>query len=257
MSILFHNTIFGPVHSRRLGYSLGINLLPVNSKICSFNCIYCECGWNPEGIIKDEFSKKDDVIKELESRLIEIKKNNEPLDVLTFAGNGEPTLHYEFLEIVNEVILLRNKYFPEIKIALLSNSTTLSKKEVLQAIAKIDLPILKLDSGVEKTFRLINKPSSTYNFQNHISNLKNLNIHPIIQIMFLRGEINGEKVDNTTANELNELLNIIKEIKPQSVMIYSLDRQPPTDKLIKIGHDELEQIANIFKENNIKVQVAK
>ena len=255
MPILFHDVIFGPVHSRRLGYSLGINLLPIDSKYCSFNCIYCECGWNLEGNNHVVFTDRNVIFSELEERLKEIKSNNEPLDVITFAGNGEPTLHPEFLEIVEDVISLRDTYFPYIKIAVLTNSTRLSNTNVVKALKKIDLPILKLDSVIESTFRKINNPPATFNFNEYIINLKKFNHRLIIQTMFLRGEINGSVIDNTTNIEVNELINVLKEIKPESVMIYSLDRQTPAKNLIKISSEELKQIAKKMKENYLPVQV--
>jgi len=256
MSILFHDIIFGPVRSRRLGYSLGINLLPTNSKICSFNCIYCECGWTPVNTPLSKFNSRKDVFSELEIRLIEIKNNNEPLDVITFAGNGEPTLHPEFSEIVDDVILLRNKYFPEKKIAVLSNATKLGNAKILESLRKIDLPILKLDSAIESTFRIINNPPSKFDFNKYINNLSNFKDKIIVQTMFLRGEINGQKFDNTTEIELNEWLKIVKPLNPVNVMIYSIDREPPAKNLVKILPDELKLIAGKLKAHNLNVMTA-
>lgn len=256
MSILFHDIVFGPIRSRRLGYSLGINLLSTNSKICSFNCIYCECGWNPENIPLSKFNARKDVFHELESRLIEIKKNNEPIDVITFAGNGEPTLHPDFFEIIDDVISLRNKYFPDKKIAVLSNATMLGKTKVLEALKKIDLPILKLDSAIESTFRLINNPPLKFDFNKYIKNFSNFKDKIIVQTMFLRGEINEQKFDNTTDNELNAWIKIVKKLNPKSIMIYSIDREPPAKNLIKILPDELKLIARKLKDNNLNVMTA-
>jgi wyosine [tRNA(Phe)-imidazoG37] synthetase (radical SAM superfamily) len=256
MSILFHDIIFGPIKSRRLGYSLGINLLPIDSKICTFNCIYCECGWNPDKILSTGFNKREDIYIALENRLIEIKENNEPIDILTFAGNGEPTLHPKFPDIIDDVISLRNKYFPEKKIAVLSNATTLGNINITEALKKIDLPILKLDSAIENTFRLINKPSDSFNFNEYINNLGNFKNNIIVQTMFLRGEINGHIVDNTTENELNKWIEVVKKLNPINVMIYSIDREPPAKKLIKIQPEELKKIAEILKTNYIPVQMA-
>jgi wyosine [tRNA(Phe)-imidazoG37] synthetase (radical SAM superfamily) len=202
------------------------------------------------------FNKREDVYNALENRLIEIKKNNEQLDVLTFAGNGEPTLHPKFSEIIDDVILLRNKYFPNKKIAVLSNATTLGNIKITKALKKIDLPILKLDSAIESTFRLINKPADTFNFLEYIDNLKSFKNKIIVQTMFLRGEINGENVDNTTEIELNKWIEIVKELNPVNVMIYSIDREPPSKKLIKIQAEELKLIAEKIKTHNIPVQMA-
>lgn len=256
MSILFHDIIFGPVHSRRLGYSLGVNLLATNSKICSFNCIYCECGWNPENTSLSKFNSRKNVFSELENRLIEIKKNNEPIDVITFAGNGEPTLHPEFSDIVDDVIFLKNKYIPNKKIAVLSNATMLGKKEIIEILKKVDYPILKLDSAIEKTFRLINNPPLKFDFHKYISNLSNFKDKIIVQTMFLRGEIGGVKFDNSTENELNEWIKVVKSLNPLNVMIYSIDREPPVKNLIKISNDELKAIAEKIKKENINVMVA-
>ncbi len=256
MSILFHETVFGPVHSRRLGYSLGINLLPVDSKICSFNCVYCECGWNPEANFDAVISKHETVVKDLERRLTEIKQNNEPLDVLTFAGNGEPTMHPKFLEIVDDVVALRNQYCPGIKIAVLSNSTMLWNPRVTIALKKIDMPILKLDSAIESTFWVLNNPHSAFKFEKHIANIKKFKYNHIIQTMFLRGVVNNVIIDNTTKTEVDELIKILKELNPEKVMIYSLDRQPPARNLIKIDAEELESIALKMRENDLNVQVS-
>ena len=256
MSILFHELIFGPVNSRRLGYSLGINLLPVNSKNCTFNCVYCECGWNPEANFDAVLGKHETIIRELESRLIEIKENNEQIDVFTFAGNGEPTLHPKFLEIVTDVVSLRDKYFPGKKIAVLSNSTMLWNPRVTMALKKVDMPILKLDSAVEATFWVLNNPGSGFNYDKHILNLKKFKHNHYIQTMFLRGVVNNIKVDNTTRTELDELIKLLIELNPKKVMIYSLDRQPPAENLEKISLVELERIALIMKENNLEVQIA-
>ena len=256
MSILFHDVIFGPVLSRRLGYSLGINILPVNSKTCTLNCVYCECGWNPEGNFDAVLGKHETIIRELEQRLIEIKEKNEPLDVLTFAGNGEPTMHPKFLEIVNDTVALRDKYFPDKKIAVLSNSTMLWNPRVKMALKKIDLPVLKLDSAIESTFWVLNNPASGFNFVKHIENLKKFNHSHIIQIMFLRGIINNIIVDNTSKAEIEALIKLLVELKPKKVMLYSLDRQPPAKKLEKISYDELKLIALRFEENDLQVQIA-
>jgi len=256
MSILFHDIIFGPIKSRRLGHSLGINLLASDSKICTFNCIYCECGWNPNTLPTIKFNDKNLVISELEKKLKFIKANNIEIDVLTFAGNGEPTLHPYFYEIVNNVITLRNKYFPNIKIAVLSNATMLHNKKVLDALTLVDLPILKLDSVIEKTFRLINNPPSKFNFQNYISDLLKFKGKIIVQTMFLKGIINNINFDNTTDTEVDKWLEFVKLLEPINVMIYSIDREPPAKKLIKISVSELKLIADKIKKNNINVLTA-
>ena len=256
MSILFHDLIFGPVKSRRLGYSLGINLLPVNTKTCTLNCVYCECGWNPEANFESVLGKHETIIRELENRLIKIIDDNEPLDVLTFAGNGEPTMHPKFLEIVEDVVRLRNQYVPGKKIAVLTNSTMLWNPRVVMALKKIDLPILKLDSAIEPTFWVLNNPSSGFNFQKLITNLKKFKNFHIIQTMFLRGVVNNIKIDNTTNHEVDELIKMLIELNTKKIMIYSLDRQPPEKNLEKISQEELVMIAKKIEGNKIVVQIA-
>jgi wyosine [tRNA(Phe)-imidazoG37] synthetase (radical SAM superfamily) len=248
--------IFGPVLSRRLGHSLGINLLPIDSKSCTLNCVYCECGWNPEGNYHSSLAKKNELVLQLEKRLAEIKNSGIPLDVITFAGNGEPTIHPHFFEIVCDVIELRNQYFPHIKIAVLTNSTTLGNPKVTMALKRIDLPILKIDSAVEATFWVINNPPSGFNFEDHLSGIKNFRHSGIIQTMFLRGIINNMIIDNTTPRELESLLALYREINPKKIMIYSLDRQPPTRQLEKIGSQELQKIAGQISKLSIPVQIA-
>ncbi len=242
---LFESVIFGPIQSRRLGFSLGINLLPVNSKLCNFNCVYCECGWTDlYSIEKVVFYKRDEIKLQLEKSLIDLKIKNVKLDSITFAGNGEPTMHPQFYKIIDDVIDLRNYYFPECKISVLSNSLMLGNDKIIDALKKIGNRILKLDAGTEKMFQLINQPLNKRTLNWVVSQLMKFNGDLIIQTIFLRGYHNGNYIDNTTDEEINEWLIQLKKIKPQKVMIYSIDRATPEKKLQEIELNELYKIAN-------------
>jgi len=256
-TFLFHDIIFGPVLSRRLGYSLGINILDTQSKICSFNCIYCECGWNP---INEStcFVPEQQIIESLEERLIQIKENNELIDVITFAGNGEPTLHPNFDIIIDKCINLRNKYLPKTPIAVLTNSTMFGNDKVRKSLLKIDLPIAKFDSAIEKTFRIINNVPDGFSFENYINGLKMMNNKKvIIQTMFLKGVYNHNFFDNSTDFEINEWLEIIHEINPKSIQIYTLHRVPPANNLEKISSERLKYISNLLENKGYSVLLAK
>lgn len=256
-TFLFDKIVFGPVKSRRLGTSLGINLLPTGCKICNFNCIYCECGWNsPEEIRKHKLPSRYDVYEALEKKLQEMTENNEKPDVITFAGNGEPTIHPAFSTIVDDTIELRDKYFPEAKISVLSNSTMIHNKNVVEALKKIDQNILKLDSAIQTTVNSMNQPTGDFSVKQLIENLKLFNGKLIIQTLFTRGLHNGILVDNTTDMEINALLNTIKEIAPEKVMIYSIERNTPLSGLQKISEDDLNKIAGRIKQLGIDVQVS-
>lgn len=242
-TFLFDKTIFGPVKSRRLGNSLGVNLLPNDQKVCNFNCIYCECGWNPEKPSKMKLPSKEEVLKLLDNELNEMLFNGKPLDTITFAGNGEPTMHPQFAEIIDGTIELRNKYFPGINIAVLSNSTLTFKESIFNALQKIELNILKIDSALENTCKLLNNPTGHFNIKEIIENLKKFKGKLIIQTMFVKGTYNGVAFNNTSELELNAWLLVIKEIKPIQVMIYTIARDTPLEDIYKIPYAELKSIA--------------
>ncbi len=257
VTILFHETIFGPIHSRRLGSSLGINLMPNDGKICSFDCIYCEAGYNAQGTGKAGISPREEVRTALEKKLSAMKEAGDRLDVITFSGNGEPTLHPDFGGVVDDVIALRDKYYPAVRISVLSNSTMIDRPQVVEALKKVDNNILKLDSAIDETIRLINVPGNrNFNAQTVIEQLKAFNGQCIIQTMMLRGEHNGRVVDNTTEPEIEALLAAYREIQPKEVMLYSLDRPTPESQLKKVERDELEAIAERFRAAGITVVVS-
>ncbi|MEI6123471.1 MAG: radical SAM protein [Bacteroidota bacterium] len=252
---LFDSIIFGPLSSRRLGSSLGINLLPTTIKFCTFNCIYCECGWTEASRVEQaQFYRADEIRDLLEKRLIYLKEEKVEIDSLTFAGNGEPTVHPEFADIIADTIRLRNIYYPKAKISVLSNSTMLAHDEVLEALKKIN-NIMKLDAGTEKIFQLINMPRIHITLSAVVENLKKFHGKLIIQSMFLRGEMHGKIIDNTCDEEVNAWLAHIAAIKPKQVMLYSLDRRPPLAKLEKISKEELQIIADKVTQLNIKADV--
>lgn len=256
-TFLFDQIVFGPVKSRRLGVSLGINLLPTGCKICNFNCIYCECGWNnAEDMKKHKLPTRFEVYQALETKLQEMSCKQEAPDVITFAGNGEPTIHPFFSEIIDDTISLRNKYFPAAKISVLSNSTMLHKELVRDALKKIDQNILKLDSAFQETFVSLNQPTGKVEIKNVVSSLKSFNGKVIIQTLFTRGLHQGKMVDNTTKTELDAWETTIKEIAPEKVMIYTIERNTPLSGLQKIPVEELNSIAERIKSLGIDVQVS-
>ncbi|MDO8929452.1 MAG: radical SAM protein [Bacteroidota bacterium] len=256
-TFLFDQIIFGPVKSRRLGVSLGVNLLPTDSKVCSFDCIYCECGWTPRKREKKAILPTRELVKQkMEEKLRDMILNNEYPDVITFAGNGEPTLHPEFEGIIDDTIKLRNQLTPKARIAVLSNATMLHKPGVVRALLKVEDNIQKLDSAFEETIRRIDCPASNFRLVEVVKNLKSFNGKVIIQTMFLKGNFKNEIIDNTTEIEVFEWLKLIAEIKPTQVMIYTIERDTPATGLEKVKLDDLEKIAERVRAIGFEVQVS-
>jgi wyosine [tRNA(Phe)-imidazoG37] synthetase (radical SAM superfamily) len=257
-TFLFDEIIFGPVKSRRLGISLGINLLPVNRKMCNFNCIYCECGWS--GNIKktvNHLPGREEVYEALENKLSGMKESGEYPDVITFAGNGEPTLHPDFPSIIDDSIILRDRYFPKAKIVVLSNATTITDPNVKEALLKVDKNILKLDSAYDSTVKIHNQSGVRFKIEDLIENLVSFRGKLIIQTLFLRGTYNGNLIDNTTNIEIEAWLKAIERIKPSEVMIYTISRDTPEgSQLKKIPLKELREIAGLVESMGIKTQVS-
>lgn len=251
--MLFENIVFGPIHSRRLGTSLGVNVLPTEKKYCSFNCIYCECGWNiVDTRVNVPFNKREDIRAALEHRLsVNTEAENANIDSITFSGNGEPTLHPDISGIVDDVMALRNKYCPQAKVTILSNSTNLVREDVFAALQKVDNPILKLDAGTEQMFKAINKPVSA-RFDDIVGRLIAFGNKCIVQTLLLRGENDGVVIDNTSEKEFSSWLEIVKRIKPRSVMLYSIDRVTPEKNLEKLLIPELEHYAARIREAGIE-----
>lgn len=252
---LYDDIIFGPVRSRRLGLSLGINLLPLDCKLCSFNCIYCECGWTEKGH-RPCFNSREDVARKLSDKLFEMVNADNTPDVITFAGNGEPTMHPEFPEIIDDVLRIRDNYAPTAKVSVLTNGTMLFKESVRSALKKVDNNIVKLDSAFDGTVRLIDNPLGDYSVAKTVEYMKMFDGSLIVQTMFLRGEYNGQTVDNATEDEVSAWLKLIAEIKPRQVMIYTIDRDTPAPGLQKVYTDELENIARRVRALGIECSVA-
>ena len=241
-TVIYPSPIFGPVHSRRLGISLGINLLPADGKICSFNCIYCECGFNEDHRPTLPFPAREEVASKLEQKLQEMAVNKQLPDVLTFAGNGEPTCHPHFAEIIDDTIRLRNQYCPKAKVCVLSNATYIHRQQVHNALMKVDDNILKLDTIDPLYINKVDRPNGTYDVNQIIKRMKAFNGHIIIQTMFMRGKYNGESIDNTGEEYVGPWLEAVKDIKPQQVMIYTIDRETPAQGLEKASREQLDAI---------------
>lgn len=254
--ILFDQIIFGPVKSRRLGVSLGVNLLPVDAKICSFDCIYCECGFNTT-MKESPLPTRQQVYESLELKLQQMVAAGELPDVITFAGNGEPTLHAQFEGIIDDTIALRDKYCPNSKVSVLSNSTRTHKPSIFAALKKVDMNIMKLDSAFDETVRRLDRPvGKTFTVRWLIEQLKKFEGNLIIQTMFLRGVVDGEVLDNTTDREVDAWIEALKEVNPRQVMIYTIDRETPTLGLQKVSLDELERIADKARAAGFDVSTA-
>ena len=256
MTIIYPSPIFGPVHSRRLGVSLGINLMPGDGKICSFDCIYCECGFNKDFKPKAARPTREEVRQALEAKLKDMQQNGPAPDVLTFAGNGEPTLHPDFAGIISDTLQLRDHYFPNAKVSVLSNSTMIHKPAVFEALSRIDNNILKLDTVDEAYIQALDQPAKGYDVQRIIQHMKAFEGRCIIQTMFLKGNYNGKDMDNTSDGYVLPWLETVKEIAPHQVMIYTIDRETPTQGLQKATHEELDRIAAMVEAADISCSVS-
>ena len=255
--VLFHSTIFGPIHSRRLGTSLGINLLPDDGKICSFDCLYCEAGYNAQGHGTTGVPSREDVARLLGEKLAAMKASGEHLDVITFSGNGEPTLHPDFEGVIDDTIALRNRYFPEVKISVLTNSTRLGSESVHRALSQVDNNILKLDSAIADTVQALDRPAPGYDLSAVIDRIASFGRQGIVQTMICRGEHDGKPLDNSTEAEIKALIEAYLRIMPGEIMLYTIDRPTPEVNLRRVTREELEAIAaRITAATGIPVQVS-
>lgn len=256
-TFLFDKIIFGPVKSRRLGVSLGVNLLPVDVKVCSFDCIYCECGFTPKSYEqKAKLPSRLQVSEKLEQQLVVMYNEGALPDVITFAGNGEPTMHPEFAEIIEDTIALRNRYAPAARIAVLSNATMLHKQSVFEALLKVDDNIQKLDSLFPETIQLLDAPRGSYDVKKVVEQLAAFRGKVIVQTLFVRGTHDGKMVDNTDEHELTAWMEALVRIAPSQVMIYTIARDTPVDTLQKVSLEELETIAERVRNLGFAVQVS-
>lgn len=252
---IFSTNIVGPIHSRRLGISLGVNLLPKDGKVCSFDCLYCECGWNADhrgGHLPDA----DEVMRELETKLQTMHAAGEALDVITFAGNGEPTLHPDFPRVIERTLQLRDQYYPEVKVSVLSNATQIGKEAVRSALLRVDNNILKIDGAFDETVHLIDQPAdSHYSVRQVIEWMKTFRGQLIVQTMFVRGEHDGQRVDNTTPQEVAAWCDLMREVRPHQIMVYSLDRPTPEPLLTKVSKEEMTQLVAPLLAEGFNIQI--
>ena len=254
-TILFNEIVFGPIRSRRLGSSLGVNLLPRYGKWCSFDCIYCECGWNRDGKKDTTLPSKEEVYQALDSRLHQLKEEGTAVDTITFSGNGEPTMHPAFPDIISFTLELRDKLYPSAKVSVLTNATQLGKPQVREALQKIDNPILKIDSPIEWMVQAINIPDKSYSLERTIENIKLFNSNFILQTMFLKGVEQGVEIDCTNPEHVEKWRNLVRELSPREVMMYTIDRETPAKELRKVTVEEMEAIAAPLKEEGFNIQI--
>lgn len=251
-TIIYPSPIFGPVKSRRLGISLGINLLPADGKVCTFDCIYCECGLNAERKAKKPMPTREEVAKALEDKLLEMKERGEMPDVLTFAGNGEPTIHPHFGEIIDDTIELRNRLCPWAKVSVLTNATLITRDNLFEALKKVDNNILKLDTVNPDYISTVDRPTGRYDIDTLIERMKAFESKAIIQTMFLKGKVDGREINNTGDEYVMPWMAAIKRIVPREVMIYTIDRETPVSGLLKATREELDRIVALLAEEGIK-----
>lgn len=248
----FDDIVFGPIFSRRLGSSLGVNILPSKGKLCNFDCVYCECGWNKDGAVPDRrFPALAEVEAALKEKMSKAAAEGVPVDSITFSGNGEPTMNPDFAEIIDVTLKLRDQYFPDAKVSVLSNATLLGREKIAQALMKVDNPILKIDASSQELVEKINKPVGTYSLDKVIENLKNFNGNFILQTMFLR----SSEFDTAVPEALNSWHEIVRALKPRQVMVYTIDRETPDKTLGKYTVEEMTAMVQPLIDEGFDIQV--
>lgn len=243
--------MFGPIHSRRLGSSLGINLLPTKGKLCNFDCVYCECGWNEDGRGDRRLPTAAELRSTLEEKLKECRDAGTPIDSITFSGDGEPTLNPDFPEIIDITISLRDKYFPQAKVSVLSNATRIFREDVFEALRKVDNPILKIDAPTDVLAARINQPQGEYHVEDVVADLMRFEGNFVLQTMFLR----SPSFDSSSPEVLDGWMNIVRKLKPREVMVYTLDREAPADRLEKFTVEEMRTLVKPLIDEGFTVQI--
>ena len=244
-------TVFGPIFSRRLGSSLGINLLPVNGKICTFDCIYCECGWNKDGRDDTRLPKATEVKEALEAKLIQLVKDGIPVDSITFSGDGESTIHPDFPRIIDGTLALRDQYYPSAKVSVLSNATQVHRSEIFNALRKVDNPIMKIDAPTNELVEKINKPAPGYDVNRVVEALRQFNGDFVLQTMFLK----SKDFDSSSSEVLEGWMNIVRQLKPREVMAYTIDRPTPEEGLQKFTVEEMKAFLDPLIQEGFNVQI--
>lgn len=244
-------TVFGPIKSRRLGNSLGINLLPVNGKICTFDCVYCECGWNRDGRDDTRLPEAREVHQALEERLIRMREENTSVDSFTFSGDGESTIHPDFPLIVDDTLSLRDQYFPQAKVSVLSNASQVHRQEIFAALRKVDNPIMKIDAPTNELIRKINLPAPGYDIARVIEALKGFNGDFILQTMFLR----SRDFDSSWPEVLEGWMDIVRLLKPREIMAYTIARPTPATGLSKFSEDEMRVLLAPLAKEGFRLQI--
>lgn len=247
----FDDIVFGPIFSRRLGSSLGVNILPTVGKLCNFDCIYCECGWNKDGKTDGRFPSLAEVEAALESKMSRAAADGTPVDSITFSGNGEPTVHPDFAEIVEVTVRLRDKYFPNAKVSVLSNAVLVGRKEIADALKKVDNPILKIDASSDELVQMINKPVGPYHLKDIVDALKGFDGDFVLQTMFLR----SPEFDTASAQALKGWMDIVRELRPREIMVYTIDRETPDKSLGKYTVEEMTAFVQPLLDEGFKIQI--
>ena len=247
----FHNIVFGPIHSRRLGSSLGINLLPEHGKLCNFDCIYCECGWNKDGRGDTVMPSAEEVSHALEAKLKECAEQETPIDSITFSGHGEPTLNPHFPEIIAQTVSLRDRYCPRAKVSVLTNATTVNRPEIFEALTKVDNPIMKLDASTYDGVVLVNRPSGSYDIEAIVSGLSRFGGDFVLQTMFLK----SPEFDTASEGNLPGWMDIVRRLRPREIMVYTLDRETPEKDLEKYTVEEMTALVQPLIDEGFFVQI--
>ncbi len=247
----FDEIVFGPIRSRRLGSSLGVNLLPSKGKLCNFDCVYCECGWNKDGKSDGRFPELKDIEAALEEKMSRAAAEGVPVDSITFSGNGEPTIHPAFAQVIDVTLRLRDRYFPQAKVSVLSNATMIGRKDVADALMRVDNPILKIDASSDELIQKINKPAGSYRLAEVVENLRKFEGRFVLQTMFLR----SEEFDTASPEALAAWMDIVRELKPREVMVYTIDRETPDKTLGKYTVEEMKAFVQPLVDEGFEIQI--
>lgn len=247
----FDDIVFGPIFSRRLGSSLGVNLLPSKGKLCNFDCVYCECGWNKDGIAERVFPRLSEVEAAMEEKMFKAAADGVPVDSITFSGNGEPTMNPDFPEIIDVTLKLRDRYFPQAKVSVLSNATLIGRPAVAQALMRVDNPILKIDASSDELIRQINKPVGQYRLEDVIEAMMKFEGRFVLQTMFLR----SPDFDTASPVALEKWMEIVRKVKPREIMVYTIDRETPDKSLTKYTVEEMTAFVQPLIDEGFKIQI--